>query len=74
MKFLLKKKKKLKILFLYLSPEYLTKTRYMKKLFTFLILSALTMGTLSAADYTHWSVYINGGASQFDGDVSQANT
>jgi outer membrane protein OmpA-like peptidoglycan-associated protein/opacity protein-like surface antigen len=71
MKFLLKKKKKLKILFLYLSPEYLTKTRYMKKLFTFLILTALTMGTISAADYTHWSVYINGGASQFDGDVSQ---
>lgn len=43
----------------------------MKKLFTFLIVSVLTITSLSAADYTHWSVYIDGGASQFDGDVSQ---
>ena len=43
----------------------------MTKLFTFLIVSVLTITSLSAADYTHWSVYIDGGASQFDGDVSQ---
>lgn len=43
----------------------------MTKLFTFLIVSVLTITSLSAADYTHWSVYIDGGASQLDGDVSQ---
>lgn len=54
-----------------MSLEYLTKKRFMKKLFTYLIASLLTFGTASAVDYANWSVYINGGASQFDGDVTQ---
>ena len=43
----------------------------MKKLFTFFIASLLTISAITATKYSHWSVYIDGGASQFDGDVTQ---